>query len=125
MDSVAPIASALTYANTATSGWQNTTNIVLNWAVTDPATAPVMPSGINNYDIRVYSGAAQSTPTTLLTTLSNVAAGATTYAYVGVNGFAYRFEVLPRDNAGNTGSWLISPDIVRIDTTVPNPTNLI
>ncbi len=48
-DSTAPIASSLTYANAATAGWQNSTNIILNWTESDPGG-----SGVKNYDIRVY-----------------------------------------------------------------------
>lgn len=61
----------------------------------------------------------------LLTTLSNVATGATTYNYTGLDGYAYKFEICPRDNALNVcNSWTTSTDIVRIDMTAPVPANL-
>lgn len=49
-----------------------------------------------------------------------------TYSYTGLNGYAYKFEIRPRDNAGNTGAtWTTSTDIARIDTTPPVLGNLI
>lgn len=49
----------------------------------------------------------------------------TNYTFVGTNGYAYKFEVCPRDNANNTcASWLPSAEIARIDTVNPDPNQL-
>ncbi|NRH20983.1 hypothetical protein HOO68_02985 [Candidatus Gracilibacteria bacterium] len=127
-DSTSPTASNLEFAPpTASGGWQNTTTITLKWNANDTGG-----SGLKDYDIRVYRIAgAQGTPVTLLTTLTNVAAGPGplyTYNYTGLDGYAYAFEVCPRDNALNIcTAWTSNSSangVVRIDTTPPSSGDL-
>ncbi len=119
-DSTPPTASSLTYANPATNGWQNSTNITLNWTASDLGW-----SGLKNYDIRIYRSTSQWTPVALVGTL--IAATTTnSYVYTWVNWQAYKFEVCPRDQAGNECfGWTSSSDIARIDTIPPVPASLI
>lgn len=123
-DGTPPSASNLRYANTATNGWTNNTTITVTWDATDP-----MPgSGIKNHDVRIYESAGNAQDPiswNLINTITTPWA-ASTHTYVGTNGKAYKFEVLPRDNANNVPTlWTTSTDIARIDTVNPNQNNLI
>ncbi|MBX9809856.1 hypothetical protein K2X92_05690, partial [Candidatus Gracilibacteria bacterium] len=130
LDKTNPTVSLLKYASGATNGWTNNTTITLNWNAVDlPAVAPagVIPSLIKNYDINVYCKlGAQSDPTVAdLCATIPAASTTTTYNYVGTNGYSYKFQVCPRDNANNTcTTWLDSTDVARIDTTLPDPAQL-
>ena len=127
-DATNPTGSNLEYAPPVASwGWQNTTSITITWNANDTGG-----SWLRDYDIRVYRIAgAQGTPVVLFQTLSNVTAGPGplyTYNYTWLDGYAYSFEVCPRDNALNTCTTWISNSsgngIVRIDTTPPSASDL-
>ena len=127
-DATNPTGSNLEYAPPVASwGWKNTTSITITWNANDTGG-----SWLKDYDIRVYRIAgAQWTPVTLFQTLTNVTAGQGplyTYNYARLDGYAYSFEVCPRDNALNTCTTWISNSsgngIVRIDTTPPSATDL-
>jgi hypothetical protein len=122
LDKTPPTASNLTYANAASNGWTKVTTITLNWLVNDPAPS----SGIQNHDVRVYDSNTPQNPVAWnLVGTYTTAGAAPTYSYVWVNGRAYKFEVCPRDTANNVCvAWTTSPDISRIDTTLPNENDL-
>ena len=89
------------YASLSTNGWTNSTNINISWSAADPMSgSPSGSSGLKNYDIAVYRTTSQNNPTALDHIITIPAATTTTnYTYPATNGYSYRFEIIPRDNA--------------------------
>lgn len=139
IDKTLPIVSNVRYANpiVASWGWTNNTTITLTWSGTDAISGtPPGRSQIKNFDIRVYRiFGAQNTPTLsdlyttypwVTPTAAEILANSYTFVIPGnSDGYAYKFAISPRDNAGNTWAYIGSADVARIDTTAPDINQLL
>jgi hypothetical protein len=115
-DATNPTATNLSYID----GWAISTNISLSWSANDTGWA-----WLKNYDIRVYSSNAPQNPVWWTPTIVTTPTNSQTYTYVWQNGYAYKFEICPRDNANNScTAWTTSPSIIRVDTTPPDASNI-
>jgi len=114
-DATNPSMSSFSYID----GWTNNLNISLSWGANDSGWA-----WLKNYDIKIYSSNTPQSPSWGAATTITVNAPNTSYTHAGSNGYAYKFEICPRDNANNLGTCSSSSNIVRLDNTPPDTTNL-